>query len=44
MQMWIFFLTSLAANHKLQSHGFGGCDAVETDSPMYITLPKNREA
>jgi hypothetical protein len=41
----IFLLTSFAANSKLLSHtGFDGCDAVEPDSPMYITLPKNREA
>jgi hypothetical protein len=34
-----FPLTSNAARPNIQSHtGFGGCDAVESDSPMYITL------
>jgi hypothetical protein len=32
-------LTSLLRNPKIQSHtGFGGCEAVESDSPMYIPL------
>jgi hypothetical protein len=40
----VFPLTTFAARPNIQSHtGFGGCDAVEPDSPMYITLPKNRE-
>jgi hypothetical protein len=34
-----FSLTSTSPNPNIQSHtGFGGCDAVESDSPMYITL------
>ena len=40
-----FFLDFIVPHALNSNHtGFDGCDAVEPDSPMYITLPKNREA
>jgi hypothetical protein len=38
-RLGLFYLTSLVRNPKIQSHtGFGGCEAVGSDSPMYIPL------